>query len=474
MGPVIDRLKSWSRVAATFIGVLFVLWLILFVRSDERIPTDRTVIRLWAVTGAEDVDPPAPRWFNESQDAIHLRPVGLPFMEIEQKFLTAVVGNVPPDLFEYFGSVAQWSTRGALMPLDDFMERDGFDRSAIFEALWDEMMWEGRTFAIPTGTANEAFYWNKEHFREAGLDPERPPETWEELEEYAVSLTKYRADGSIERAGYIPGYWAPGASPLFLNWAVQKGARFLSEDGTRVTLTERANVEALAWEGRLFERLGRQALIAKRGSYGYGSQHGFHSGNLSMIVQKSSFVQELGMFAPDLDYGVAPLPIPEGGKRGVVAGSVWIGIPAGAPNPEEAWEYIKFYTQSDIQARVAEWNSEQNLASFFPADIEAANSEAAQSIPHIDVFVQSMEWAHTSTVVPLAHTQFWRSYFDAWDRVMRGTQTAEEALRQAEREVQRALDANIEYSSFYAEHLANLEQQDTPQAAGDSDGPPSM
>jgi multiple sugar transport system substrate-binding protein len=466
MGDVLNRLKSWGRVAIATLGVMLMLWLVIFVRPDRPEVGERTEIKLWSVTGSEDIDPPGPKWFNESQDAIYLRPVGLPFMEIEQKFLTAAVGNIPPDLFEYFGSVAQWSTRGALMPLDEFMERDGFDRSQIFDALWEEMMWEGRTFAIPTGTANEAFYWNKAHFRAAGLDPDRPPRTWAELEEYALRLTKYNADGTIDRAGYIPGYWSPFGNPLYLNWPVQLGAKFLSEDGTRVILTAPANVKALEWEGKLFERLGRQALIAKRASYGYGTQHGFLGGNLSMIVQKSSFIQELDKFAPDLEYGVAPLPVPSEGMYGVIAGSVWIGIPAGAKNPEEAWEFIKFYTSSDVQSLVAQWGAEQQLASFFPANVEAANSPAARSSKHSEVFVKSMEWAHTSTVVPLAHTQFWRSYSEAWDRVMRGTQTADEALQQAEREVQRALDANIEYSRFYRERLERMARR----AGRDPDG----
>lgn len=453
MAAAFQTLKRWCAHSATLAGVALGVYLLFFVRPPDDSRPGRVVVQLWQVTGAEDADPPAPQWFNESQEEIHLRPIGLPFLEIEQKFLTAVVGGIPPDLFEYFGSVAQWSTRGALMPLDGFMERDGFNRDAIFPALWDEMVWEGRTYAIPTGTSSEAFYWNKEHFREAGLDPERPPETWEELEEYAVLLTEYQPDGSIGQAGYIPGYWSALGAPLFLNWAVQKGARFLSEDGTRVMLAERPNIEALEWEGNLFERLGRQELISRRASFGYGSQHGFLGGQLSMIVQKSSFVQEIEMFAPGLDYGVAPIPVPEQGTRGVVAGPVWIGIPAGAENPELAWEYIKFYTSSEVQARVAEWLHEQNLAGFFPANVEAATRPVALSRPHMDVFVESMEWAHSSTVVPLAHTQFWRSYEGAWDRVMRGRQTAEEALRQAEREVQRALDSNIEYGLFHARQL---------------------
>jgi len=75
----------------------------------------------------------------------------------------------------------------------------------------------------------------------------------------------------------------------------------------------------------------------------------------------------------------------------------------------------------------------------------------------MDVFVDSMAFAHPSTVVPLAHTQFWRAYQTAWDGVMRGQIPAKEALMQAEREVQRALDQQLEYNRFYADHLDRRE-----------------
>jgi multiple sugar transport system substrate-binding protein len=435
------------------IGVLCTTGLLVFVRPKDDTPNDRIVLHLWRAIGAEEVEPVVPQWFNESQDKIYVKTISLPFIEIEQKFLTSAVGNFPPDLFEYFGSVAQWSTRGALLPLDGFIERDSFDRSSVFAALWNDMMWDGRTYAIPTGAGDEAFYWNKDHFRKAGLDPEHPPATWKELEEYALKLTTYAKDGSIEQAGYIPGYWSPFPTALFLTWAIQKGAKFVSEDGTRVILTAPANIEALEWEGKLFEKLGREKLIFKRASFGYGSQQGFLSGQLSMICQKSSFVQEIEKFAPDLNYGVAPFPIPAGGKRVVMAGPVWIGIPSGARNPEAAWEYIKFCTRSDIQIRSAKYMAEKKHAAFFPANIEAAKSPFQMSLPHMDVFVDNMQWGHTFTVLPLAHTQFWRAYQVAWDSVMRGDKTAKEALKQAEVTVQEALDEQLAYNAFYREYL---------------------
>lgn len=449
----LQLLSKFAQRLTILVALLAVIGLFVFVRPPSDVHQGRDTLLIWHATGADETEPQVPKWFNESQDKVHLSPVGLPMMEIEQKFLTSVVGKKPPDLFEYFGSVVQWSTRGALLPLNEFMERDGFDRSKIFPALWDEMTLDGRIYAIPTGTACDAFYWNKKHFREAGLDPERPPLTWAELEEYAEKLTLRTPDGSISRPGYIPGYWSAFPIPLFADWPLQKGARYLSDDGHKVTLTSRACIDALAFEGRIFEKLGRDDLIRVRASFGYGAQHGFISGQLSMIAQKSSFVQDLAKFAPDMDYGVSMLPVPEGGQPASMTGPVWIGIPAGSKHPEEAWEYIKYYTSTATQLRNAAWQVDHNLASFFPANIEAARSPKQMSLPFMDIFIKSMDFAQSSTVVPLAHSVFWREYPNAWDKVMRGVQTPEAALAEAERQIQKALDDQLAYSDFYLNYL---------------------
>ena len=413
----------------------------------------RTTVTTWYVTGAEETVPQAPSWFNQSQDKIYVQPISVPFLEIERKFLTSVVGEVPPDLFEYFGSVSQWSSRGALIPLDDYMKRDNYDRSQIFPALWEEMKWDGKIYAIPTGTACDAFYWNKQHFREAGLDPERPPKTWKELEEYAEKLTIKNSDGSIKRAGFVPGYWSAMGLPIFIYWALQKDAKYLSPDGRKVTLTSPACIEALEWEGKLFEKLGRDELIHLRASFGYGGQHGFASGRVSMIEQKSSFPQELSKYAPSIEYGISMFPTPEGGHPATTSGAVWIGIPAGAEHPDEAWEYIKFYTRSDTAQKSAEYAIDQNIISFFPANIKAAQCPKQMAIPGMPIFLESMKWAQTPTIIPLAHSVFWREYAVAWDEVMRGKKTAREALETAERTIQRSLDDQLTYNDYYLEYM---------------------
>lgn len=461
----LERLHSIAGGAFLAVGIMGALAIVVFVRPKSSVPPGRTIVRVWQVTGAEDAEKPiVPVWFNQSQNKVHAETIGLPFAEIEQKFLTAVVGNMPPDVFEYFGCVAQWSTRGALMPLDQFIERDHFDRASVFAALWSDMTWDGQIYAIPTGTSNDAFFWNKEHFRKAGLDPEHPPETWDELEQYALRLTTYGKDGSIDQAGYIPGYVNAVSPPQFMVWPLQMGASYLTPDGRTATIATSASISALKWEGDLFQKIGRDRLVLKQASYGLGSQQGFLSGNLSMMINHSSFIQEIERYAPKLDYGVSFIPAPKGGKRAVVAGSVWMGIPEGAKHPEEAWEYIKFCALASTQKQAAEHDAKRHLGGFFPANIEAANSPFQLSLPHMSVFVKSMDFGYSSTFMPLAHGVFWRAYVDSWTSVMRGQSDAQHALEGAQTTVQKALDDQWIYCNFMKQRTHERPRMSRPNA----------
>ena len=60
----------------------------------------------------------------------------------------------------------------------------------FFPELWKTVEWEGGIYGVPFNTDTRFFFWNKDHFAEVGLDPEKPPTTWAELEEYALKLDK--------------------------------------------------------------------------------------------------------------------------------------------------------------------------------------------------------------------------------------------------------------------------------------------
>ena len=82
---VLTKIHKIVRHILIAMGVIACLYLFLFVKAPDEIQTDRTVVAYWNVVGAQEVGPPAPGWFNESQDEIFVKRVGVPFLEIEKK-----------------------------------------------------------------------------------------------------------------------------------------------------------------------------------------------------------------------------------------------------------------------------------------------------------------------------------------------------------------------------------------------------
>ena len=86
--------------------------------------------------------------------------------------------------------------------LDELAAHDGIRREDFFRAPWEECFYDGRQYAIPYDTDVRVLYYNKALFRQAGLDPDRPPKTWSEMREYSRKLTRRRDDVRIDIVGF--------------------------------------------------------------------------------------------------------------------------------------------------------------------------------------------------------------------------------------------------------------------------------
>jgi len=278
-----------------------------------------------------------------------------------QKLMTAIVGKVPPDvIYQDRFTIGDWASRDTFRPLDDLIARDrnrpmGVRPEDYYHACWAEAMYRGHVYAIPAGTDDRALYYNRSLFREAGLDPDRPPRTWEELKADALRLTRLNPDGSFARIGFIPNY---GNSWLYL-YSWQNGGEFMSPDGRRCTMNNPYTVGALQYMVDLYDALGG---VTKVDSFASGFQTNeldpFLTGKVAMKIDGNWVLNTIARYGPDLDFGVAPAPVPgerlealKSGHPGRFKGEppyiTWSGgfsyaIPVGAPHVEAAWEFIKW------------------------------------------------------------------------------------------------------------------------------------
>jgi multiple sugar transport system substrate-binding protein len=407
-------------------------------------PVDGKVhLRYWTITGMKDVVPEFARSFSRTNDSIVVETTPIPWQEHEKKILTAVVSGNPPDVVNQVTPVAKWASRLALLALDEYIRRDRFDTTVFFPSLWDEMRYRRHVYAVPVFSGSYALFYNKKLFREAGLDPEKPPQTWKEVWELNDRFLARDHAGRIVRMGFIPNY---GNLQTFMVMSWEMGAKFLSDDGKTVTLADSAVRTALGWIADFYTRYGVDDVAAFMGGFGFAEQHGFIAGKVAMMVLDSSFPDQIKAYRPDLEYGVAMVPTFEGRAPCSASGSWWLGIPRGAPHPDAAWEFIKHAVTKEVQLVEVEKAEE----SMFPANRLAATDPRFMKNHEREIFVRMMDYAHSPAVVPMAHDVFWREIMGAQERVIRRIQAPDEALMQGEKVLQRILDDALAYDGYVA------------------------
>ncbi|MCH7944624.1 MAG: extracellular solute-binding protein [Armatimonadetes bacterium] len=392
-----------------------------------------------------------------------------------QKLMTSIVGNVPPDIvYQDRFAVPDWAYLGAFESLDHLIARDrDIDPRTptpekYHKAPWSEGMWDGKVYGIPWMADTRVLYWNKTVFREmadelraAGLDPTRPPQTWSETLAYSRVLTQINEDGTLKRAGFIPNF---GDSWLYL-YAFQNEASFISPDGRECTLNTPEAREALQFMKDGYEILGGIGQSDKFTSTLRGeASDPFFMGQIAMKIDGDWTIAGLARYAPRLDFGVAPPPIPDDRfhKRGRFVdvenrfiswtGGFCFAIPKGAKNLEAAWEFIKHVTSPEM--RLLEMESFAALERergrlYVPrptGHIEANEITRARLMPDSGplrdaglLHAALLEVSKNRPSTP-AGQRLWDEHVRGMDLALRGTMSVEDALQSAEDRVQKHLD----------------------------------
>lgn len=305
------------------------------------------------------------------------------------KVIAGLSGNEPPDIIILGGpdDIGTWAREGLVTPLDDYLQTGAADLEDMADGAEGQCIYQGQYYCLPWGTDTYALFWNKDLFEDAGLDPDTPPSTMEELAEFAKQLTITDDNGAIVQVGFIPDFsW----SHLGLYTAMM-GGYWYNEDGTELTLTSDAVVNALLWEQQFYCDYDVDEIVRFTSSFGgYASpDNGFYSGKIAMMVEGEwqpgpNFIQQ---FKPELFYDVAPFPPPaanpENEGTSLISGSVAI-IPSNVEDKDAAFELLAWMMSPEIVA-------EQMVANFnLPTSAQAAQDPRFLENEKFQVFVDLM------------------------------------------------------------------------------------
>jgi sn-glycerol 3-phosphate transport system substrate-binding protein len=250
---------------------------------------------------------------------------------------------------------------------------------------------DGKLYNVPFQRSTPVFYWNKDHFREAGLDPNQPPRSWQETEDFARKLVKSDASGQVARWGVtISGGWNDW---LFEAFVIQNGSTLLDYRKQRVSLNSAEALEALEFWVKLTNTL----KVAPPHSTWASTPTDFVAGRTSMLYHTTGVLTFIRMSA-QFDYGVAFMPAQKSYGAAVGGGNLHIARSIPEENKQAAWRFIQFLTTPEMAAR---WSRDSGYVATRKACYDVPEMKAhVAKYPEYGVARDQLQYARGKMMAP--------------------------------------------------------------------------
>ena len=350
------------------------------------------------------------------------------------QILTAVSGGETVDVAILWDPtpVMTWANQGALLDLTPYIEQQNVKLEDIFIPAgleWVRMA-DGRYFGLPFVNFNRGFYWNKDLFRQAGLDPEKPPKDINELAEFARKLTIIE-NGEIKQLG-----WAINAdSGNLIELAMAFGGHFYDPATGKITANDPKIIQALNWDVNLAKEFGLEKVNTFVSGFAGEGNDPFMLGKVAMTIKGCwdvTFIEKAGL---TLDYGVGPLPVadPSIQKSNEVETNP-IVVMKSTKHPDQAFEFAWFLASNpDVSREFA------NLVSNLP-QVKAAMANFSSN-PKTMVFVELSNSPNARGWAPSPVSAFYATeWATAIESIYTGSATPAEAMEVVTKNVQAELD----------------------------------
>jgi len=340
---------------------------------------------------------------------------------------TAIGTSGQPDLFVSLATQRfTMDDTGMAMTLDDIIAADpegqAFIDDFIDGFMLDSYVEGGHIISIPFQRSTMVLFYNKDAFREVGLDPDHAPQNWDELVEYAQKLTNENRYGVAVALNSGSAQWA------FTGFSLQNctnGVGLMSGDGKEVYFNTPENIEAL----QLWLDLQNEYKCMAPGIVQWTDMPTqFLAGEVAMIYHTTGNLTNIKNNA-NFDFGVAFLP----------AGRQW-GAPTGGGNfyitkgiseerQQAAWKYIKFMCSTE---NAAQWSIDTGYVATRESCYETETLKAYyESFPQALVAYEQLPYAQPELTTYNA-AEMWRILNDNIQAAVTGEMTAAEALAAAQ------------------------------------------
>ena len=413
-----DTLKNIKLFLFSIIGSIFIF---------SSITANAVEIEYWQYTykaRVEAIDKLIAN-FEKANPDITVKHTSFPYADYRKKVSIAISSDDGPDLVQlYYGWLNDYRDGGLIQPLP----KDTFPHDEIesnFFKMVSSMKVDGDYWGLPTAVRSLALFYNNDLFSEAGLSG--PPETLDQMVEYAKKLTKTDSAGNYIQVGFAVD--TDGQDHHFWREVLIRhfGGQPYSNDGQKVTYNTDAGAEALKYLTD-FEK------THKTGSNGFMNrgQDAFAAGKAGMVLDGSFRISKFNK-TDGLNFSISELPGHNGTRYNF--SSFWanaLSTKAKGEKKEAAAKFLKYLTSEEA---MQVW---LDTVGELPAKPSVALVDANKGHPQYGPFIRGLDYATATTFISEKPQR--QSVIDSYDMVVLQGMSPEDALAKVAKKEQELLD----------------------------------
>ncbi len=355
--------------------------------------------------------------FESSNPQVDLVWLDFPQEVSKQKLMATIAAGEPPDLVNLDTELALiLAQNGALTDLTDLVSAE--EQARYFPNLWQAAQLEGRTYAVPWYVTTRVIMMNREVMKKAGLDPSRPPRTWDELDRFARQVAERTAAVGEMPAIRIINDWGMVGAPIY--------------DPASLTPTF-VNPKAIGALERYRALYQEGVMPPETLTEGYkGALDRYKAGSLAFLEAGPQFLLRIKADAPSVYQATALAPLPETPSKTIPAATMNFGIPRSSKNRELSVKLALFLTSPKAQLEFAK------LVPLLPSTIESTKDPYFQKggedplqAEAVRLSIAQLPQARDFSLALPRQKDLMRALNAAVERAIRGEQSSQQALEEA-------------------------------------------
>ncbi len=391
-------------------------------------PQEDITLQFWTISLSPNFDDyinGRVKKFEEENPGVTVKWTDLPYDAMENKLLTSIAGGKAPDVVNLnTGMTMTLAGKNALVDMN--AEATEEQRSIYFENLYNSAKLGDSVYAFPWYYGLSTFMYNKEIYEKAGLDPNKPPTTWEELKQQAVTIKE-----KTGKYGFVPSYNPP--ADLYFS-----GVPVISEDKKKIIINTPEALEWVKWNQALYKEgvVPKESLAADAN---YATDK-YQSGQIATLTTGAQFLSRVKTNAKKVydNTLVAPMPALKTGKYH--AGLMNLVVPSASKNHKAAIALANFMTNDESQLEFCK------VVNILPSTKKAAadpfftqGGDDPESKAKI-ITAQQAAQGQDFTLGVKDEGKIMEPLWKNWQKMLLGDLTPEEYLIQSEAAAQKLLD----------------------------------